>query len=211
MSLLPSAWSPECWSLPYFNDRIRDVIYRKTHPWMPWLTPEANRLLDALIQPRHHVLEFGSGKSTLYFAERAAQVVSVEHQPTWADRVEAWLKSKNLSSKVSLIRCLPGQTAEIPFTRPKQQYDFILVDGVDRLNCANNSLPYLKPGGWLILDNINRHVPSESRAPGSIRSWTETAAGWKELMAQLASCETHWTSNGITDTLLLRLPPEKIL
>ncbi|MDF3130547.1 class I SAM-dependent methyltransferase [Kiritimatiellaeota bacterium B1221] len=204
MSLFPPAWSPECWSLPYFFHRIRDVIYRKTHRNLPWLTPEANRILVSWIQPRHRILEFGSGKSTLFFAAKAAHVVSVEHQPEWADRVESWLRSEHLSEKATLIRCTPEQTALAAFTHHPQNYDLILIDGVDRLQCAINSLPHLKPGGWLVIDNINRHVPTQSKAPGSIRNWQQTPAGWRDLMAQLTPYEQYWTGNGITHTYLVK-------
>ncbi|MFO1490867.1 MAG: hypothetical protein U1F87_08170 [Kiritimatiellia bacterium] len=53
------------------------------HPEPPWLTRAANERLLALTGPRDTVLEFGAGRSTLFFARRCARVESVEHNAEW--------------------------------------------------------------------------------------------------------------------------------
>jgi hypothetical protein len=56
---------------------------------IPWVTfPALDRLRHAL--PRAaRVLEWGSGGSTLFFARRAASLVSIEHDGSWHERVVA--------------------------------------------------------------------------------------------------------------------------
>jgi predicted O-methyltransferase YrrM len=56
---------------------------------VPWFTYPAIRQLERMVSPQWRVLEFGSGFSTLWWAQRVAEVVSVEHDPGWAARLRA--------------------------------------------------------------------------------------------------------------------------
>ena len=38
----------------------------------------------------------------------------------------------------------------------KEQYDLIIIDGADRINCARNAVKSLKPSGVIIWDNSDR-------------------------------------------------------
>jgi putative heme iron utilization protein len=49
------------------------------HPNWPWLTKEAILLLERLLRPDDIGLEFGSGRSTIWFAERVEKLISIEH------------------------------------------------------------------------------------------------------------------------------------
>src|SRR5688572_27506537 len=49
---------------------------------LPWLPAAAVSFLDDKLAGLS-VFEWGSGGSTLWFAERARSVVSVEHDPVW--------------------------------------------------------------------------------------------------------------------------------
>jgi hypothetical protein len=54
---------------------------------VPWFTYPAIRFLQGIVRPDLRVLEYGTGNSTLWWAQRVQQVVSVEHDPAWAARV----------------------------------------------------------------------------------------------------------------------------
>ncbi len=56
---------------------------------VPWFTYPAIGQLARMVRPGWRVLEFGSGHSTLWWAARVAEVVSVEHDPAWAARLHA--------------------------------------------------------------------------------------------------------------------------
>ena len=47
------------------------------------------RLLERVAQPHLKVFEYGAGNSSLWWAARVAEVVSVEHDAAWAGRVAA--------------------------------------------------------------------------------------------------------------------------
>jgi hypothetical protein len=56
---------------------------------VPWITYPAHMMLERIVAPHHRVFEYGAGNSSLWWARRAAQVVSVEHDAGWADTVSA--------------------------------------------------------------------------------------------------------------------------
>lgn len=65
---------------------------------VPWFTYPATRYLSGLVQPHWRVLEYGSGNSTRWWAAQVAEVVTVEHDPAWADALK-----RNLPSNVTLV------------------------------------------------------------------------------------------------------------
>ena len=51
---------------------------------LPWFSYSAIDFLKIFLRKTHRVFEFGSGGSTLFFADRCASVESVEEDPSWA-------------------------------------------------------------------------------------------------------------------------------
>ena len=54
----------------------------------PWLTFSALRWLEAHMDSTMRVFEWGCGGSTLYFARRVGELISVEHDPVWHAEVQ---------------------------------------------------------------------------------------------------------------------------
>lgn len=63
--------------------RIRYWWWERRNPDKPWLTPGAVAFLDGHLTPEMAGLEFGSGRSTAWFARKLARLVSVEHHEEW--------------------------------------------------------------------------------------------------------------------------------
>lgn len=127
----------------------------------PWYTYPAVEYLKQLDLRDKTVFEYGCGHSTLFFARRAARVVSVEHNPDWfalvRDRApancELMLESES-DAYAEAIRRYPGG------------FDVIAVDGLvkgrTRLKCAKEAVGALRPGGLIVLDNSD-WLPESSR------------------------------------------------
>jgi hypothetical protein len=64
-----------------------DGIPRNKEGLVPYITYPAYRQLERLIRPGSRVFEYGCGASSLWWASRAAEVISVEHDAAWAARV----------------------------------------------------------------------------------------------------------------------------
>ncbi len=50
---------------------------------IPWFTYSAIDFLKERLNNKLNILEFGSGNSTLFFAERVKKVISFEHSKDW--------------------------------------------------------------------------------------------------------------------------------
>src|SRR5215210_2091583 len=75
----------------YVFDRATLWAYSAAHQDEPWLTPRAIALLRDVLRRQDRGLEWGSGRSTAWFAARTAHVISVESSPAWYDRVSRTL------------------------------------------------------------------------------------------------------------------------
>jgi predicted O-methyltransferase YrrM len=203
------------WSVKYLFDRLVEKNYRHLNPEKPWLAPAANEFLEGYLKPTDLMLEFGSGRSTLWFSKRVRHITSVEHNPDW------FLKIKNRINELSINNisyCLhPRQYETIPASETNyvnatrefkpSSLDVVLVDGTYRAQCTLKSIPLLKPGGLLIIDNVNRYLPSNSKSPNS-RSVTQGPIDgeWRKVLGIIATWRFFWTSNGVSDTAFFFTP-----
>lgn len=60
---------------------------RDQEGYIPWITYPAIMQLGRLVKPTHKVFEFGCGGSSLWWAKRAAEVVSIDHDAEWLEKV----------------------------------------------------------------------------------------------------------------------------
>ena len=133
--------------------------------WLPMPSGSANSILS----PSMRAWEFGSGRSTPWFAARVGHVASIEHDPAWYAIVRERLdecKAANIDYRLI--------TLDHPETEPEHQaYDplpryvasigaeadkslaFIVVDGHYRTACIRASIAKLQPGGFLLVDDVN--------------------------------------------------------
>src|SRR2546425_5977840 len=63
---------------------------------LPWISYRAARDLHRLITPDWRILEFGAGMSTIWLAQRAKFVVSIESSPDWYQQVTVLLDRRGL-------------------------------------------------------------------------------------------------------------------
>jgi hypothetical protein len=128
---------------------------------VPWLSYRAQRRIASLLQPDWLILEFGSGWSTAWFAQRCQKVYSFEHDPGWYETVHAKLTEKKISNVFHELREPACYSNLDEF--PNATFDFALIDGIRRAECARNVYKKVKPGGWIYLDNTDM---SEKTGPG---------------------------------------------
>lgn len=120
---------------------------------LPWLNYPVIEFLEERLKPDMQLFEYGGGYSTQYFAGRVAHVTTVEHNRQWFDHLQ-----QNAADNNTVIFCeleYNGKYAASARDSGKK-FDVILVDGRDRVCCAENALPALTPGGVLIFDDFER-------------------------------------------------------
>lgn len=118
-------------------------------PRLPWISYDAIAELDRVLRPDMDVLEYGSGMSTLWLAERVAALVSVDDSAEWIEFQRHALAKRGFAN-VSLVHASTKAAYALPAEGP---FDFILIDGRYRDACAEQALKMLKPGGTVYLDN----------------------------------------------------------
>jgi hypothetical protein len=127
---------------------------------VPWYTYPAIEYLRQLDFTDQSVFEYGSGQSTLFWAAKAARVVSVEDDEKW----HATLISR-LPGNCELI-LEPDLSAYPDVIHRYGEFDVIVVDGAargrTRLKCSQAAVSHLRSGGLIILDNSD-WLPASAR------------------------------------------------
>lgn len=203
------------WTPRYVRDRVSEMFYRAANPEVPWLTPCAVQALDSFLRPADVGLEFGSGRSTTWFAKRVAHLTSVEHDEAWFAKVRQLLDQQRRSNVAYLRRAMdcPEEQADrsgyvgVLNDFAPASIDFVLVDGIYRDFCALGAIRILRPGGVLIVDNVNWFLPNRSHAPNS-RTAVQGPRGrtWSMVYERIASWRAIWTTSGVTDTAMFIKP-----
>ncbi len=158
--------------------RVRYWLWERQNPDKPWMCPGTIAFCEAHLSRSMTALEFGSGRSTRWFAEQVGHITSIEHNAGWFAIVQKQLAEAKISNVDYRLVPLghPESEPERPAYAPLPDYvaaadampdrslDFAVVDGHYRTNCVRRLLPKIKPGGYLLVDDINMW-PSPAALP----------------------------------------------
>ena len=188
------------------------MIYERINPDSPWLTRAMVEILNEWLKPSDIGLEWGSGRSTDWFAIRVAHLISVEHNPEWSEIVKEKLCTRGLIHRVDYKFLPDGKEGKrdsdyvnVAQSIKPNTLDFCLIDGVSRDHCALACLEKLKPGGILIIDNVNWYIPRnpKSRSPNSRAPEDGFASEeWNKLIGIIKNWRCIWFTSGIADTAI---------
>jgi len=138
--------------------KMKMPVNKKKEP-IPWVTYSFIDFIESRLLKNFSILEFGSGNSTLFYAKRVKEVVTIEGDYDW------YLKIKNeIPSNVRLIYSDSTNIEEYSST-PFQldtKYDLIIIDGANRNECVFNSVKNASKTCVIVLDDSER----EEYAPG---------------------------------------------
>ena len=201
------------WTPTYILNRIKTGIYWKLNQDKPWLTKKANEYLDKNLNKQMVGLEFGSGRSTIFFAKKLNKLISVENNKEWYTKVQSLLEEQKIKNVDYRIANVDNDNPDISDYHNiidefnDEYFDFILVDGVIRDLCALKAVCKLKSGGLLVIDNVNWFFPSNSIAPNSVPiDGTLIGRNWSVVYGKIKNWKKIWTTNGVTDTAIYIKP-----
>ena len=191
------------WTPRYIYFRLGVMMHERVHPDAPWFAKSMVEILENWLKPWDRGIEWGSGRSTVWFAERVGSLVSVEHNPIWYEQIGAKLRMRGLQNVEYHLCPNNHDYLGIAEMYPPESFDFCLVDGLERDQCAVSAVSLVKPGGIVIVDNCNWYLPTKSRSPFS----RTTQQGpytkkWAEYGDLVESWRRIWTTNGVNDTAL---------
>lgn len=142
---------------------------------VPWWTYRAIDVVDAWLLARPgpiRVFEYGSGASTFWLAERADEVITVEHHPGFSEIIGPALADVSgvtfrfvpapSDGPVRIGSAKPGN-AGLDFydyvhaiDDESGDFDVVVIDGRAREACLEVAASRLTPGGIVIFDNTRR-------------------------------------------------------
>lgn len=149
----------EMWQTEFAIERTIDekVCLDKEGKPLPWYTYPAIEYLMQFDYRDKKVFEYGCGYSSLFWAERAKNVVSIEDNPKWFEKWQQEFQVSNLS----IYWRDEGEIYENAIFEDDVLYEVIVVDGKRRAECAAAAVKKLAPGGVIILDDSDRINTSE--------------------------------------------------
>ncbi len=202
------------WTVGYIYNRIIEKWYRRQNPDLPWITPDSYKFLDQYLQPCDIGVEFGSGRSTLWFAKKVSKLYSVEHDAAWYEIISKQIaEAKLINVSYYLFDIVDIEEGILPayvdvINEVKDtSLDFVMVDGKYRDLCALASINKLKSNGILILDNADVYLPAKYKTPNA-RSGLDGAASskWEEFIKITDDWRKYWTCNGVSATTIFFKP-----
>ncbi len=206
---------PKAFNYKYIRYRVlRPILkgyyklFNLFYPNRPWTTPASILFFDKVITKEMIGLEYGSGRSTMYFANKLKKLVSIEHYAGWYKKVEQQLKDNSISNVEYLlipkqdtpdrIEDIDTELNKLNGDEPRNDFynyyskvneytdgyfDFVLIDGRARTKCGLNAIDKLKSGGIFVLDNSER-------------------SRYKPLHNALAQWPKVETTSGLTNTTI---------
>lgn len=169
----------------------------------PWLTEQAIEFIENLCHKNSNlkILEFGSGGSTIWLAQRTNNLVSIEHNSKWYNLVTPIL-AKLVPENLALNNLNPKQNSlvtrkllnppayyQVCAEFPDSYFDLILIDAIERVNCATQAVRILKPDGVLMLDNCER--PQYLPIYENLKTWSLTKT--QQIVTQNHQEIIHYT------------------
>lgn len=120
----------------------------------PWFNAEIIEYLSSLLKPDWTVFETGCGGSTIWYSNRVKKVISFESTAEWFHEIREIIERKKIENvELHLYQNYP--TTGIHGFK-NDEFDFISIDGRGRVKSIETVIPYLKSGGYLLLDDSQR-------------------------------------------------------
>ncbi len=193
--------------------KMGNTIKEMMHPDWPWWPAEAVSVCSKLIRKTDRVLEFGSGRSTFWLAKRSASVISLENHQAWYEKVKAKVDNAEVRDRVKLIYApvVAGVAiSDQPYLQSVKELqadsvDFVVIDGKFRAHTTLLSIPLLKSGGVLLIDDAHRCLPDFSKG-STLLPETKDSELWKEIYETVKGWRSLWTTDGFRCTVFLIKP-----
>ncbi|MDX9813689.1 MAG: hypothetical protein WC144_03265 [Sulfurimonas sp.] len=121
---------------------------------IPWYTYPAIEYLKNLDFSTKTILEFGSGSSSVFWAKKSLEVISIEHNKEWYAKV-----NQNINENQKVFLTEDNIDYENKIKKLNKKFDVIVIDGIRRFQCAETTIEYIttynedENGYMIILDN----------------------------------------------------------
>lgn len=153
---------------PYLSKSLLNNKMPLDHA-LPWWSFRAIEYADSIF-PGKKMFEFGTGGSTIRYAEVCKSITSVEDSEGWLKIVQDRLTKKQISNTKLIFSHFDFDHPE-DFSKSNylasyeghEQYDVVVIDGQDksfreRITCFRHVEPTIKNGGVIVVDDWWRYT-----------------------------------------------------
>lgn len=141
------------WGSWIYGNSYKDFYWDENDKINPWWGESIVNLVRRRLKKEMRVFEWGMGNSTLFWSQYVAEVVSIESDWKWYQKMREIVPS-NVFPRYYQLQYDGEYCSSI--LNEQGEFDIILIDGRDRIRCAYNSLKKLKENGVIIWDNSDR-------------------------------------------------------
>lgn len=122
---------------------------------LPWMNYAIIHFLKNRLNKQMTVFEYGSGFSTLFFADRVRSITSVEHNNIWVDIMKDRIAEQTNASVYHVdLKKDNGSEEYCSFIKAREEkFDLVIIDGVNRNCCVDPAVESLSEGGVILFDD----------------------------------------------------------
>lgn len=126
----------------------------------PWITLDFLEYLITLDISEWRIFESGGGAGTLWWASKCKEVVTLENNKGWLDKISSFAREKGIGNiTFKFVETdkfqRPGSYLDV-LEEQTQKFDAIVIDGLFRDTMAIMSVNHIKENGLLIADNYQQ-------------------------------------------------------
>jgi predicted O-methyltransferase YrrM len=140
----------------------------------PCWAPGAAEYLESLLTGEEVAFEWGSGESTRWLASRVREVVSVETDQEWFERVTGWLKDQPhvevIHTHIRSTNYLNNIKLRSKFRKETDRVVW-LIDGYRRIDCLELVEKLVRPGDIVVCDDSADYL--DGRAPSHAKTFSQ--------------------------------------
>ena len=153
---------------PYLLSNLASTRHSPLAQNLPWWSFAAIEEADRLF-PGKRIFEWGSGGSTLRYAQKGAQITAIEDDSAWMAAVQTALEKAGATQRVTM-KYIPfdfDQAAHFASSAYCQalndgSWDVVIIDGQDktfreRITCFRQAEPLMQPGTIILVDDFWRY------------------------------------------------------
>lgn len=133
----------EGWNRSFRENRS---VNRNGEP-IPWCAYSFIHFIELRLTKQMRVFEYGCGGSTLFYAQRVGEIISVEHDSHWAHQVNARLPN---NGQVVIRQDAQKYLGEISH---HGKFDLIIIDGILRAQTVEFVLQAMNEDSVIIWDD----------------------------------------------------------
>jgi len=147
----------------YVNSVIKDYGWFKSYKTkesvdkngnpIPWNTYPFLSFIEQRLKHEFNVFEYGSGNSTIWYAQKVSSIIAIDHNKEWYEKVKEILPQ---NAEVLLSSDTDANMYSNEISKLGNKYNIIIVDGIFRNESLAASLDYLKDDGVVVFDDTER-------------------------------------------------------